>query len=39
MGLRFLALDRASVLRIEDYVYQRAGRIEAEPPPTPGEPE
>lgn len=39
MGLRFLALDRAGVLRIEDYVYQRAGRIDDKAPPTPGEPE
>jgi uncharacterized protein (TIGR02266 family) len=31
MGMRFLALDRASVLRIDDYVYQRAGRIEETP--------
>jgi uncharacterized protein (TIGR02266 family) len=26
MGMRFLALDRASAQRIDDYVYQRAGR-------------
>jgi uncharacterized protein (TIGR02266 family) len=28
MGMRFLALDRASVVRIEDYVYQRAARVD-----------
>jgi uncharacterized protein (TIGR02266 family) len=39
MGLRFLALDRQSVLRIEDYVYQRAGRGDEETPPLSGEPE
>ena len=31
MGMRFLALDRQSVVRIEDYVYQRAGRLEPGP--------
>jgi len=31
MGMRFLALDRASAQRIDDYVYQRAGRIEDAP--------
>jgi twitching motility two-component system response regulator PilH len=31
MGMRFLALDRSSALRIDDYVYQRAGRIEETP--------
>jgi uncharacterized protein (TIGR02266 family) len=31
MGMRFLALDRQSVVRIEDYVYQRASRLEEEP--------
>jgi len=31
MGMRFLALDRNSALRIDDYVYQRAGRIEEGP--------
>jgi uncharacterized protein (TIGR02266 family) len=28
MGLRFLALDRAGAQRLDDYVYQRAGRID-----------
>ena len=31
MGMRFLSLDRASALRIDEYVYQRAGRIEEGP--------
>jgi len=31
MGMRFLALDRASAQKIDDYVYQRAGRIEDAP--------
>ena len=31
MGMRFLALDRNSALRIDEYVYQRAGRIEETP--------
>ena len=31
MGMRFLALDRASVVRIEDYVYQRAARVDEDP--------
>jgi uncharacterized protein (TIGR02266 family) len=35
MGMRFLALDRASAQRIDEYVYQRAGRIE-DAPGTPG---
>lgn len=35
MGMRFLALDRTSALRIDEYVYQRAGRIE-EGPGAPG---
>ena len=33
MGMRFLALDRASVVRIEDYVYQRAARHDEDPAP------
>jgi uncharacterized protein (TIGR02266 family) len=28
MGMRFLALDRASAQKIDEYVYQRAGRTE-----------
>ena len=39
MGMRFLALDRASALRIEDYIYQRAARSDEEPAPTTAEPE
>ena len=31
MGMRFLALDRQSVVRIEDYVYQRSGRLDERP--------
>ena len=31
MGMRFLALDRASAQRIDEYVYQRAGRLEDAP--------
>jgi len=38
MGMRFLALDRASVVRIEDYVYQRADRP-GEDPQKPRDPE
>jgi uncharacterized protein (TIGR02266 family) len=37
MGLRFLALDRESTQRIDDYVYQRAGR--AVDPPSAASPE
>jgi uncharacterized protein (TIGR02266 family) len=33
MGMRFLALDRSSAERIDDYVYQRAGRLEELPSP------
>ncbi len=33
MGMRFLALDRSSAMRIDEYVYQRAGRIEEAPSP------
>jgi twitching motility two-component system response regulator PilG len=31
MGMRFLELDRASAQKIDEYVYQRAGRIEDAP--------
>jgi uncharacterized protein (TIGR02266 family) len=31
MGMRFLALDRSSAQKIDEYVYQRAGRIEDVP--------
>jgi uncharacterized protein (TIGR02266 family) len=34
MGMRFLALDRVSALRIDEYVYERAGRILEVPTPS-----
>lgn len=34
MGMRFLALDRTSAMRIDEYIYQRAGRIEEIPSPS-----
>lgn len=36
MGMRFLALDRTSAMRIDEYVYQRAGRTEEIPDATGG---
>jgi uncharacterized protein (TIGR02266 family) len=38
MGMRFLALDRASSQRIDEYVYLRAGRVEGPAPPRAAEP-